>query len=78
VGFQPDTNQRIQEGVQRYESQMEDLERAARHVKHGDGSRASRRWLWIALAVVAALVVMFVIYQVGVPTTTPLPVQPGQ
>lgn len=77
MSFQPDANQRLQEGVQRYESQMEDLERAAQHGQHAGAGR-SRRWLWVALVVVVLVVVLFVVYQFSVPTEAPLPVQPGR
>jgi MYXO-CTERM domain-containing protein len=50
---------------------LEDLERAAQHGHSGESSR-SRRWLWVALALVALLAVLFVIYQVSVPTEVPL------
>ncbi len=78
MAFHPDANQRLQEGVQRYESQMEDLERAAQHGHHAQQSGRSLRWLWIAIADDIILVALFFIYQFSVPTEVPLQDQLGQ
>ncbi len=69
MAYVPDGRQRAEEGAQKYEYRLEDLERAeekARHVRAVGGR--SKRWLWTVLAVVALVVVLFVIFQFVVPS----------
>ena len=74
--YVPDVRGRIEEGAQKHEYRLEDLERAeekARHVRAVGGT--SRRWLWELLAFVAVVTVLFVIYQIAVPSVSTLPLQ---
>ena len=77
MAFVPDAKQRTEEGAQKHGHRLEDLERAeekARHVRAAGFGR-SRRWLWAILAFVAAVAVLFVIFQVVVPLDPVLPNQ---
>ena len=69
MAYVPDGRQRSEEGARKYEYRLEELERAEEKAKHVRtlGGR-SRRWLWTLLAVVALMAVLFVIFQVAVPT----------
>ena len=69
MAYVPDGRQRAEEGAQKYEYRLEDLERAEEKAKHvrAVGGR-SRRWLWTLVALVVAVAVLFVIFQVAVPS----------
>ena len=67
--YVPDVRGRIEEGSQKHEYRLEDLERAeekARHVRAVGGR--SRRWLLALIAFVVVVAVLFVIFQVAVPS----------
>ena len=69
MAYVPDGRQRAEEGAQKYEYRLEDLERAeekARHVRAVGGR--SKRWLWALVAVVVAVAALFVIFQFVVPS----------
>lgn len=75
--YVPEVRGRVEEGARKYEYRLEELERTeekAKHVRAVGGSR-SRRWLWTLLAVVALIAVLFVIFQVAVPSD-PVIVEP--
>ena len=67
--YVPEVRGRVEEGARKYEYRLEDLERAEEKAKHvravGGGSR---RWLWTLLAVVALIAVLFLIFQIAVPS----------
>lgn len=70
MAYVPDAKQSIEEGAEKYGHRLDDLERAgerARHARAVGGGR-SRRWLWMALAFVVVVAVLFVIFQVAVPS----------
>lgn len=76
MAFVPDAKQRTEEGAQKYGYRLEDLERAeekARHVRAVGGR--SRRWLWLLVALVVAVAVMFVVFQFVVPSDPIVPIQ---
>ena len=67
--YVPEVRGRVEEGARKYEYRLEDLERAeekARHVRAVGGG--SRRWMWALLAFVVVVAVLFVIFQVAVPS----------
>ena len=69
MAYVPDGRQRAEEGAQKYEYRLEDLERAeekARHVRAVGGR--SKRWVWTLVALVVAVAVLFVIFQFVVPS----------
>ena len=74
MSYIPDARQRIEEGAQKHGYRMEDLERAEEKAKHvrAVGGR-SRRWLWALLAFVVVVAVLFVIYQIAVPSDPVIP-----
>lgn len=76
MAYVPDGRQRAEEGAQKYEYRLEDLERAEERAKHvrAVGGR-SRRWLWVLVALVVAVAVLFVIFQIAVPSD-PVIVEP--
>ncbi|MDE2716120.1 MAG: hypothetical protein OXI33_03760 [Chloroflexota bacterium] len=67
--YVPEVRGRVEEGARKYEYRLEELERAEENATHvrAVGGR-SRRWLWSLLAVVALMAVLFVIFQVAVPS----------
>ena len=67
--YVPEVRGRVEEGARKYEYRLEDLERAEEKAKHvrAVGGR-SRRWLWTLVALVVAVAVLFVIFQVAVPS----------
>ena len=68
MAYIPDVRGRSEEGAQKHEYRLEDLERAeqkARHVR-AVGSR-SRRWMWALLIVALVVAALFLLYQVAVP-----------
>ena len=59
----------ILKGAEKHKLNLEELERAegsAQHVRALGGT--SRRWLWMTLWFVVVVAVLFVIYQIGVPS----------
>ena len=74
--YVPDVRGRVEEGAQKHGFRLEDLERAeekARHVRALGGR--SRRWLWTILAFVVVVVVLFVVFQVVVPSDPVIPIR---
>lgn len=70
----PDVRERSEEGAKQHEARLEDLERAAENERHARTvSGRSRRWLWMVLAVVVLVAVLFVVYQIAVPSDAALP-----
>ncbi len=69
----PEAQRRIEEGAQQHGHRLEELERNednARHVRELGGR--DRRWMWMVLALVVALVVLFVLYHLtGASDATP-------
>ncbi len=67
--YVPEVRGRVEEGARKYEYRLEELERAEENAKHvrAVGGR-SRRWLWTLVALVVAVAVLFVIFQVAVPS----------
>ena len=77
MAFVPDAKQRTEEGAQKHGHRLEDLERAEKNARHARaaGFGRSRRWLWVTLAVIVIVAVLFVIYQIVVPLDPVLPNQ---
>ena len=69
MSYVPDVRGRGEEGAKKHEYRLEDLERAEENAMHvrAVGGR-SRRWMWAILAIVVVMAVMFVIFQVVVPS----------
>ncbi len=74
VPIADDPHRLILEGSQKHGHRLEDLERAQKNARHARaaGFGKSRRWLWMTLVMMVALVVLFVLYHLtGASDATP-------
>ena len=69
-----DPHRLILEGSQKHGHRLDDLERAEENAQHGRAvGWKSRRWLWMTLFLVVAVVGLFVLYQVTGASEAALP-----
>ena len=71
-----DPHRLILEGSQKHGHRLDDLERAEESAQHARAvGWKSRRWLWMTLFLVVAVVAVVAIYQFAAPSDVPLPGQ---
>ena len=72
-----DPHRLILEGSQKHGHRLEDLERAQKNARHARaaGFGKSRRWLWMTLVMVVAVIAVVAIYQLAGPSDAALPGQ---
>ena len=70
-----DPHRLILEGSQKHGHRLEDLERAQKNARHARaaGFGRSRRWLWMTLILVVAIVAVIAVYQFAAPSDVTLP-----
>ena len=75
AGFGDDPHKRVLEGSQKYGHKLDDLQRAQENARHAQsfGAGRSRRWLWLTVMFIVAIIAVIAIYQFAGPSDATLP-----